>query len=159
MYKVRDGRCASGTARAISLTAAAWFWSASCSTGSAWIDWRTKKEKGFFRPSLMTDVWIVLLLYGGRVMDDLPLLDRRGVRRIFGWIRVPDPTTFGRWLRGASERMIPLLDEVLWRMVRQRWALAGGAPKKGTLFCFASAPCRETRRSRQRADRRGVSGL
>ena len=33
-------------------------------------------------------------------------LERRGVRRIFGWIRVPDPTTFGRWLRRASDCMV-----------------------------------------------------
>ncbi|MDE2794822.1 MAG: hypothetical protein OXL34_08400 [Gemmatimonadota bacterium] len=95
---------------------------------AGWIDRRAEKEKGFFRPSLMTEVWIVLLLYGGRVMDDLPLLNHWGVRRIFGWIRVPDPTTFGRWLRRAGERMVPLLDELLWRMVRQRWALAGRRP-------------------------------
>ena len=79
-------------------------------------------------------MWIALLLYGGGVIDDLPLLERPGVRRIFGWTRVPDPTTFGRWLRRASERMVPLLDELLWRMVRQRWALlARGVPKKLTL--------------------------
>ncbi len=102
---------------------------------AGWIDGRAAKEKGFFRPGLMTEVWITLLLYGGGVIDDLPLLDRRGVRRIFGWVRVPDPTTFGRWLRRASGRMVPLLDELLWRMVRQRWALrAGGVPKKLTLM-------------------------
>ena len=100
---------------------------------AGWIDRRGEREKGFFRPGLMAEVWITLLLYGGRVMDDLPLLERRNVRRIFGWTRVPDPTTFGRWLRLAAERMVPLLDELLWRMVRQRWALAGGAPKKLTL--------------------------
>ena len=98
------------------------------------IDCRAGKEKGFFRPSLMVEVWMVLLLYGGRVMDDLPLLDCRGVRRIFGWTRVPDPTTFGRWLRRASKRMVPLLDKVLWTMVRRRWALAGRVPKKLTLL-------------------------
>ena len=101
---------------------------------AGWIDGRTEKEKGFFRPGLMTEVWIALQLYGGGVMDNLPLLDRRGVRRIFGWVRIPDPTTFGRWLRRASGRMVPLLDEFLWRMVRQRWALAGGVPKKLTLM-------------------------
>ena len=69
---------------------------------AGWLDCRAKGEKGFFRPSLMTEAWIGLLLYGGRVMDDLPLLERRGVRRIFGWIRVPDATTFGRWLRRAG---------------------------------------------------------
>ena len=101
---------------------------------AGWIDGRANKEKGSYRPGLMIEVWIALLLYGGGVIDDLPLLERRGVRRIFGWIRVPDPTTFGRWLRRASERMVPLLDELLWRMVRQRWALrARGVPKKLTL--------------------------
>ncbi|MDE2974896.1 MAG: hypothetical protein OXU64_09300 [Gemmatimonadota bacterium] len=94
------------------------------------IDCRAKREKGFFRPGLMTEVWIVLLRYGGGVMTDLRLLDRRGVCRIFGWVRVPHPTMFGRWLRSSGEAMVPLLDTLLWRMVRQRWAMAGGAPKK-----------------------------
>ncbi|MDE0083325.1 MAG: hypothetical protein OXT72_11830 [Gammaproteobacteria bacterium] len=68
--------------------------------------------------------------------DGRPSLpDRRGVRRILGWVRVPDPTTFGCWLRRASRLMVPLLDELLWRMVRQRWALrAGGVPKKLALM-------------------------
>ena len=56
-----------------------------------WIDGRANREKGFYRPGLMTEVWIALLLYGGGVIDDLPLLERRGVRRIFGWTRVPAP--------------------------------------------------------------------
>ena len=66
----------------------------SCSTGSArpiGSNGGTKKEKGFFRPSLMTEVWIVLLLYGGRVMDNLPLLERRSVRGIFGWTACRTP--------------------------------------------------------------------
>ena len=37
---------------------------------AGWIDCRTGKEKGFFRPSLMVEVWVVLLLYGGGVMDE-----------------------------------------------------------------------------------------
>ena len=98
-----------------------------------WIDCRTGKEKGFFRPSLIVEAWVVLLLCDGGVMDDLPLLDRRGSRRIFGWVRVPNPTTFGRRLRWAAERMVPLLDALLWPMVRRRWALAGGARKGLTL--------------------------
>ena len=69
---------------------------------TGWIDCRARNEKGFFRPFLTTEAWIVLLLCGGRVMDDPPLLERRGVRRIFGWIRIPDATTFGRWLRRAN---------------------------------------------------------
>jgi len=113
---------------------------------AGWIDRRTEKEKGFFRPGLMTEVWIVLLLYGGGVMTDLRLLDRRGVRRIFGWVRVPHPTTFGRWLRSSGERMVPLLDELLWRMVRQRWALAGGAPKKLTLMMDSTVVVRYGRK-------------
>ena len=39
----------------------------------------------------MTEVWIVLLLYGGRVMDNLPLLERRSVRGIFGWTACRTP--------------------------------------------------------------------
>ena len=77
----------------------------------------------------MVEAWVVLLLYGGGVMDDLPLLDRRGVRRHFCWLRVPNPTTFGRWLRRAAGRMIPLLDALLWYMVRRRWTLSGGTPR------------------------------
>ena len=69
---------------------------------AGWIDGRAKKEKGFFRPGLMSEVWIAPPLYGGGVMDDPPLLERRGVRRVFGWRRVPDATTFGRWLRRAG---------------------------------------------------------
>jgi len=49
---------------------------------AGWIDTRTGKEKGFFRPSLMVEAWVVLLLYGGGVMSDQPLLGRRGERRI-----------------------------------------------------------------------------
>ena len=82
---------------------------------AGWIDGRANRGKGFYRPGLMTEVWIALLLYGGRVIDGLPLLERWGVRRIFGWTRVPDPTTFGRWLRRASEPMVPLLDVLLWK--------------------------------------------
>ena len=111
-----------------------------------WIDCRTGKEKGFFRPSLMVEAWVVLLLYGGGVMDDLPLLDRRGVRRIFGWVRVPDPTTFGRWLRRAAGRMVPLLDALLWYMVRRRWALSGGTPKGLTVVVDSTVAVRYGRK-------------
>lgn len=30
------------------------------------------------------------------------------------WRAVPDPTTFGRWLRGAGTALLPLLDDLLW---------------------------------------------
>lgn len=113
---------------------------------AGWIDTRAGKEKGFFRPSLMVEAWVALLLYGGGVMDDLPLLERRGVRRIFGWVRVPDPTTFGRWLRRTAGRMVPLLDALLWYMVRRRWALAGGAPKRMTLVVDSTVVVRYGRK-------------
>lgn len=113
---------------------------------AGWIDGRTSGEKGFFRSGLMAEVWIVLLLYGGRVMDDLPLLERRGVRSIFGWTRVPDPTTFGRWLRRTGVRMVPLLDRLLWEMVRRRWALGGGVPKRLTLLMDSTVVVRYGRR-------------
>ncbi|WP_419166599.1 transposase [Candidatus Palauibacter sp.] len=98
-----------------------------------WIDGRAGEVPGRYRPSLMVESWVVLLLYGGGAMDDLPLLDRRGVRRIFGWARVPHPATFGRWLRCSAAVMSPLLDELLWRMVRRRWEMAGGAPRSATI--------------------------
>ena len=87
MCRARDGRCVSGTAHRISPTPAAWCWFESCSTGSSWLAGSAvgrTKEKGSYRPGLMTEVWIALLLYGGGVIDDLPLIERRGVRRIFG---------------------------------------------------------------------------
>lgn len=98
------------------------------------IDRAIPQVGGFFRPSLMVEVWVVLLLYGGRVLDDLPLLQRRSIRRLFGWVRVPDPTIFGRWLRRAGPVLVPFLDELLWYVVRRRWAAAGGAPKTETLI-------------------------
>lgn len=97
---------------------------------------------GFFRPSLMVEMWVVLLLYGGSVLDDLPLLERRGIRRLFGWVRVPDPTIFGRWLRRAGAVLVPLLDELLWYVVRRRWAAAGGAPRTETLILDSTVSLR-----------------
>jgi hypothetical protein len=77
---------------------------------------------GAYRPSLMVELWVVLLLYGGGSMDDLRLLGGRGIRRLFGWRSVPDPTTFGRWLRRGGQRLARQLDRVLWQVVRGRWA-------------------------------------
>ncbi len=98
-----------------------------------WIDGRAGEVPGRYRPSLMVESWVVPLLYGGGAMDDLPLLERRGVRRIFGWARVPHPATFGRWPRCSAAVMSPLLDDLPWRMVRRRWELAGGAPRSATI--------------------------
>ncbi len=106
------------------------------------IDRDARGVGGFFRPSLMVEVWVVLLLYGGRVLDDLPLLERRSVRRLFGWVRVPDPTIFGRWLRRAGPLLVPLLDELLWYVVRRRWAAAGGVPKAETLILDSTVSVR-----------------
>ena len=107
----------------------------------SWIDRGTEGLAGFFRPSLMVEVWVVLLLYGGRVLDDLPLLDRRGIRRLFGWTRLPDPTTFGRWLRRAGEPLVPLLDELLWQVVCRRWRLRG-VPRTLTLILDSTVSVR-----------------
>jgi len=83
---------------------------------------------GRFRSSVMVEMWVALVLYGGRSMDDLPRLGARGVRRLFGWVKVPDPTTYGRWLRRAGEMLAAHLDLLLWSMVRTRWK-ASGVPR------------------------------
>ncbi len=38
---------------------------------------------------------------------------------------MPDPTTYGRWLRRAGEKVAGHLDALLWRMVQMRWKVAG----------------------------------
>lgn len=86
------------------------------------IDAEASWLRGEYRPSLLVELWVVLLLYGGGRMDHLRLLSGRGLRRLFGWKALPDPTTFGRWLRRGGERLAGQLDGVLWRMVRARWA-------------------------------------
>lgn len=100
----------------------------------AWLERRTNALPGRFRASLMVELWVVLLLYGGGWMDDIQRLGRRGIRRLFGWRAVPDPTTFGRWLRRSAALLVPVLDELLWELVRRRWQVAGGAPKRLTLL-------------------------
>ncbi|HEV6953990.1 MAG TPA: TonB-dependent receptor, partial [Promicromonospora sp.] len=76
-------------------------------------------------------VWVALLLYGGRWLDDLRLLRSRGVSRLFGWARVPDATTFGRFLRRAAGVLVPVLDELLWHVCSGcaggRWACRGAS--------------------------------
>jgi len=89
------------------------------------IDAQTTWLPGVFRPSLMVEIWVVLLLYGGGRMDDLRLLEKRGIGKLFGWKRIPDPTTFGRWLRRGGERLAALLDKLLWQMVLARWKVTG----------------------------------
>jgi hypothetical protein len=80
---------------------------------------------GRYRTSTMIEMWVASLLYGGTTMDDLAHLDARGVARCFGWRRVPDATTFGRWLRRAGDALLPVLDDLTWYLVRARWAAVG----------------------------------
>lgn len=87
-----------------------------------WLDARTASVPGRFRPSLMVELWVALVWFGGGWLDDLDLLASRRIRRLFGWVSVPDPTTFGRWLRRAAETLVPVLDELLWQLVRIRWS-------------------------------------
>jgi hypothetical protein len=89
------------------------------------IDAATGSIGGRLRPSLLIEQWVVLLLYGGGVLDDLDLLRSRGVRRLFGWATVADPTTMGRWLRRAGKPVADVLDVLLWQVVRARWAVVG----------------------------------
>lgn len=91
----------------------------------SWIDARAHEIGGWFRPSLMVEVWTSLLWYGGGWLDDLKLLARRRVRRLFGWERIPDPTTFGRWLRRAGAVLVPWIDRLLRRLVEKRWERRG----------------------------------
>jgi len=58
-------------------------------------------------------------------MDDLKWLAGRGMRSLFGWTAVPDPTIFGRWLRRGGDEMVKLLDDLVWYAVRARWAEKG----------------------------------
>lgn len=95
-----------------------WGLGARLDTGSSWLP-------GVFRPSLLVEMWVVLLLYGGGRMEDLRLLAGRGIRRLFGWQVVPDPSTFGRFLRRGGERLARQIDEALWKAVQARWAQVG----------------------------------
>ena len=95
----------------------------------SWIDEHAKGIGGHFRPSLMVELWIALALYGGRSMDDLPRLARRGVRRLLGWKSVPVATTYGRWLRRAGEALTKHLDALLWQVVLMHWK-ASGVPRE-----------------------------
>jgi hypothetical protein len=61
---------------------------------------------------------------------------------LFGWVRVPDPTSFGRWLRRAGKVLVPHLDELLWYVVRRRWSAARGAPRALTLILDSTVAVR-----------------
>ena len=90
-----------------------------------WLESHGGAIGGWFPPVLMVEVWVVLLLYGGSCMEDLRLLEARGLRRLFGWVRIPDPTSIGRWLRCASEAFVSVLDRLIWLLVERRWQQVG----------------------------------
>lgn len=98
-----------------------------------WLKARTSELPGHYRPSLMVELWIALLYYGGGWLDDLKWLERRQVRRLFGWKKVPDPTTFGRWLARCGAALTPLLDGLIWHLVCTRWSWTR-VPKAVTLL-------------------------
>jgi hypothetical protein len=89
------------------------------------IDESVRGMPGAYRPSLFVEIWVALLFYGGVWLDDLRRFRSRGVRRLFGWATVPDPTTIGRFLRRAAEGLVPALDELVWRALLVRWQAVG----------------------------------
>ena len=80
----------------------------------------------------MTEVWIVLLLYGGRVMDYLPLLERRGVGRTFGWIRRAGPHDVRALAGGAPRKLTLMMDStvVVRYGLKQAGAGAAATPRR-----------------------------
>jgi hypothetical protein len=88
---------------------------------------------GRYRASTMIEMWCVGLLYGLEHLDDLRFLAARGIAPLFGWTRIPDPTTMGRWLRRGGQAMADHLEEVTWWLVRARWRQTG-VPAAVTLF-------------------------
>lgn len=106
-----------------------------------WLDSRTGGLAGVFRPSLMVEIWVALLWYGGGALDHVGWLSGRNVRRIFGWVTVPDPTTFGRWLRRASGSLVQLIDQLLWQIVLLRWRVVG-VPEHVTLLLDSTVSVR-----------------
>lgn len=100
---------------------------------------------GRYRSSLLIESWIALLWYGGTYLDDLKLIAARGIRRLFGWRAIPDPTTFGRWLRRAGLEMSHYLDDLLWWTVLQRWRRVG-VPRSVTLVMDSTVVVRYGRK-------------
>lgn len=90
-----------------------------------WIDEGASGIAGYFRPALMVELWMALLWYGGGWLSDVELLGYRSARRIFGWERVPHPTTVGRWLRRAGGSLAEVLDEQIRELVALRWSRVG----------------------------------
>lgn len=106
-----------------------------------WIESRTLHVPGLYRPSLMVELWVALLFYGGGWIEDLGWMERRNVRRLFGWAAVPNPTTFGRWLRRSGSAMTEVLSELCWHLVQVRWAWTR-VPKRATLLVDSTVSIR-----------------
>jgi len=106
-----------------------------------WLEERTRTLPGIYRPNLMIELWVSLLCYGGSRMDDLKLFHARGTARLFGWRAIPDPTTFGRFLRRCGEPLVPTLDQLIWHVVRARWQRVG-VPRKVMLLLDSTVSVR-----------------
>lgn len=106
-----------------------------------WLDTRTEWLGGEYRAPLMVESWVMLLLYGGGCMDHLRWLSRRRVQRLFGWMGMPNPVTFGRWVRRAGERLAQILDELLWQVVKALWKVIG-VPRKVLLILDSTVSLR-----------------
>jgi Transposase DDE domain group 1 len=99
------------------------------------------KIGGGYRPSLMVEQWLSVLWYGGGCMDHLEQLEARGVRELFGWAGIPDPTTYGRWLRRAGDEMGKHVEAVEREAVSLRWSVVG-VPKEVMLIFDATVQVR-----------------
>jgi hypothetical protein len=80
---------------------------------------------GRYRPSLMVEQWLALLWYGGGCLDHLEFLEKRGVRELFGWESIADPTTFGRWLRRGGDPVAEAVEKLTREVVQLRWSVCG----------------------------------
>jgi hypothetical protein len=106
----------------------------------AWLDAQEIGGQEQYRVSLMAELWCALLLYGGSHMDHLEWVEGRGLRELFGWESIPDPTTFGRWLKRYSDRKLAVVEEALRRVVLARWGK--GVPKSVMLILDATVVLR-----------------
>lgn len=89
---------------------------------------------GRYRPALHIEQWLAMLVYGGTHMDHLPLLEARGVRALFGWKKVVDPTSFGRFARKGGKQAAQALEKTLLGLVRARWDATGKVPRSVMLM-------------------------
>jgi hypothetical protein len=96
---------------------------------------------GEYRPATMVEQWLSVLWYGGGCMDDLEKLEARGIRELFGWMSVADPTTFGRWLRRAGDEMGEAVEKAMREVVSLRWSILG-VPREVMLIFDATVVVR-----------------